>query len=99
MQALLPDAGVCVHFSTGANRRGTSFGGVAALLGRCSSEDFIATAMQQYGLILADIGSAMYVTGSSASENASNGIGLRWNLDDIFASWNSPAGRRTARRR
>jgi hypothetical protein len=45
----------------------------------------IAHAMQQYGLILADIGSAMYVTGSSASVNANNQINLVWNSDDIFA--------------
>jgi hypothetical protein len=46
----------------------------------------VARAMQQYGLILADIGSAMYVTGSSAAVNASNGISLAWDLNDIFAS-------------
>jgi hypothetical protein len=46
----------------------------------------VARAMQQYGLILADVGSAMYVTGASASVNATNGIGLTWNLNDIFAS-------------
>jgi hypothetical protein len=46
----------------------------------------IAHAMQQYGLILADIGSAMYVSGSSASVDSSNNISLTWNLNDIFAS-------------
>jgi hypothetical protein len=47
----------------------------------------IARAMQQYGLILADIGSPMYVTGTSASVNSSNQISLVWNTDnDIFAS-------------
>lgn len=46
----------------------------------------VARAMQQYGLILADIGSAMYVTGASAAENASNGISLTWDQNDIFAS-------------
>jgi len=45
----------------------------------------VARAMQQYGLILADIGSAMFVTGASASENATNGISLVWNQNDIFA--------------
>jgi hypothetical protein len=45
----------------------------------------VAHAMQLYGLILADIGSAMYVTGASASENATNGISLVWNQNDIFA--------------
>jgi hypothetical protein len=46
----------------------------------------VARAMQQYGLIVADIGSAMYVTGTSASENANGQISQTWNLDDIFAS-------------
>jgi hypothetical protein len=46
----------------------------------------VARAMQQYGLILADIGSAMYVTGASASENATNGISFVWNQNDIFAA-------------
>ena len=42
--------------------------------------------MQQYGLIVADIGSAMYVTGTSESMTADNTADLKWNLDDIFAS-------------
>jgi hypothetical protein len=46
----------------------------------------LARAMQQYGLILADVGSAMFVTGASASENASNSNSLLWNQNDIFAS-------------
>ena len=46
----------------------------------------VATAMQQYGLILADVGSAMFVTGTSAAMDANNNISLTWNLDDIFAS-------------
>ncbi|HTQ37571.1 MAG TPA: IPT/TIG domain-containing protein, partial [Pirellulales bacterium] len=46
----------------------------------------IARAMQQYGLIVADIGSAMYVTGASAAVDANNNIALTWNTDDIFAS-------------
>jgi hypothetical protein len=46
----------------------------------------LARAMQQYGLILADVGSAMFVTGTSASENASNSNSLLWNQNDIFAS-------------
>jgi hypothetical protein len=46
----------------------------------------VARAMQQYGLILADVGSAMFVTGTSASENATNGISLVWNQNDIFAA-------------
>ena len=39
-----------------------------------SSDPAIAQAMQQYGLIVADIGGPMYVTGASASVNASNAI-------------------------
>jgi hypothetical protein len=46
----------------------------------------VARAMQQYGLIVADIGSAMYVTGDSAAVDANNNISLTWNLNDIFAS-------------
>ena len=45
----------------------------------------VARAMQQYGLILADVGSAMFVTGASAAINATNGISLTWNQNDIFA--------------
>ena len=44
----------------------------------------IARAMQQYGLILADIGSSMYVTGSSASGNATNQLQLAWNMNDVL---------------
>ncbi|MBS0261857.1 MAG: IPT/TIG domain-containing protein [Planctomycetes bacterium] len=46
----------------------------------------IARAMQKYGLILADIGSAMYITGTSASVDANNQISQTWNVNDIFAS-------------
>jgi hypothetical protein len=52
----------------------------------------IAHAMQQYGLILADIGSAMYVTGTSASENASNQINLVWNMSDVLGLRSLAAG-------
>jgi hypothetical protein len=44
----------------------------------------IARAMQQYGLILADIGSSMYVTGASASGNATNQLQLVWNMNDVL---------------
>jgi hypothetical protein len=44
----------------------------------------IAHAMQQYGLVLADIGSAMYVTGTSAAEDASNNISATWNMNDVL---------------
>jgi hypothetical protein len=46
----------------------------------------LARAMQQYGLIVADIGSAMYVTGTSASVDANNNIHLTWDLNDILAT-------------
>ncbi|HEV2328001.1 MAG TPA: IPT/TIG domain-containing protein [Verrucomicrobiae bacterium] len=45
----------------------------------------VAHAMQQYGLILADGGSAMYVTGASAAVNATNGINLVWDLNDVLS--------------
>ncbi len=44
----------------------------------------IARAMQQYGLIVADAGSAMFVTGTSAAKNATNGISLTWNMNDVL---------------
>lgn len=46
----------------------------------------VARAMQQYGLVLADVGSSMYVTGASGSVNATNGLTLVWDQNDIFAS-------------
>jgi hypothetical protein len=52
----------------------------------------IAAAMQQYGLVLADIGSAMYVTGTSASETANNTIGLTWNMNDVLGLAGLTAG-------
>ena len=45
----------------------------------------VAHAMQQYGLILADIGSSMYVTGASAAINSTNGISLVWDLNDVLS--------------
>lgn len=48
----------------------------------------IARAMQQYGLIVADIGSPMFVTGASATiDNVdSPSTDLTWDINDIFAS-------------
>lgn len=46
----------------------------------------VARAMQQYGLVLADVGSAMYVTGASGSVDANNNLSLVWDQNDIFAS-------------
>jgi autotransporter passenger strand-loop-strand repeat protein len=60
---------------------------INALIGNMPPESqVLARAMQQYGLIVADIGSAMYVSGASASVDANNNLGLTWNLNDIFAS-------------
>jgi hypothetical protein len=44
----------------------------------------LARAMQQYGLIVADVGSAMFVTGASASMNANNGISHTWDMTDVL---------------
>ncbi len=44
----------------------------------------IAIAMQQYGLILADIGSPMYVTGTSGSVDANNSLSLVWDMNDVL---------------
>jgi hypothetical protein len=46
----------------------------------------VAHAMQQYGLVLADVGSSMYVTGASGSVNATNGLTLVWDNNDINGS-------------
>ena len=48
----------------------------------------VARAMQQYGLIVADIGSAMYVTGASSTvDNVDSPTSkLTWNTNDIFAT-------------
>jgi hypothetical protein len=43
----------------------------------------IARAMQDYGLILADNGSDFFFSGASSSVNASNGLTLTWNDNDI----------------
>jgi hypothetical protein len=44
----------------------------------------VAHAMQQYGLVLADIGSAMYVTGSSSAQDANNNISQTWDMNDVL---------------
>jgi hypothetical protein len=43
----------------------------------------IAQAMKDYGLIVADNGSAFYVSGASYSVNSSNQFALTWNDNDI----------------
>jgi len=52
----------------------------------------IAQAMQQYGLILADIGSPMFVTGTSASQDANNNVNLIWNMNDVLGLESLTAG-------
>lgn len=43
----------------------------------------IAQALKDYGLIVADNGSAFYLTGTSYSPNATNGFALTWDDNDI----------------
>lgn len=52
-----------------------------ALMGPQSQ--ILARAMQQYGLIVADIGSAMFVTGASGSVDAGNHLSLVWDMTDV----------------
>jgi hypothetical protein len=71
----------------GSRLRLASTPAISALISNMPPESqVIARAMQQYGLILADIGSAMYVTGASASVDATNNISLTWDVNDLFAS-------------
>jgi len=46
----------------------------------------IAQALKDYGLILADNGSAFFFTGASYSPNATNGFALTWDDNDIQSS-------------
>ncbi len=43
----------------------------------------VAQALKDYGLIVADNGSAFYINGASYSVNATNGFALTWNDNDI----------------
>jgi hypothetical protein len=43
----------------------------------------VAQALKDYGLIVADNGSAFYMTGASYAPNATNGFSLTWNDNDI----------------
>jgi hypothetical protein len=43
----------------------------------------VAQALKDYGLIVADNGSAFYMTGASYSPNATNGFSLTWDDNDI----------------
>jgi hypothetical protein len=71
----------------GSRLRLANTAAVNALINNMPPESqVIARAMQKYGLILADIGSAMYVTGTSASMDSNNQINLTWNMNDVLAS-------------
>jgi len=81
-----------VNTSAGANK--LPFGARLRLMNTPSVNAIISTlgpqaqivahAMQQYGLVLADIGSSMYITGSSATVNTNNVTSFTWNMDDIL---------------
>jgi hypothetical protein len=43
----------------------------------------VAQALKDYGLVLADNGSAFFISGASYSVNATNGFALTWNDNDI----------------
>jgi hypothetical protein len=83
-----------VHESQGANNlplgarlRLANTPAIDTLISNMPPESqIIATAMQQYGLMVTDIGSPMFVSGASASVDANNNISLTWDLNDIFAS-------------
>lgn len=56
----------------------------AVISGLQPQAQVIAHAMQQYGLVLADIGSAMYISGTSSAQDSNNNISLTWNMDDVL---------------
>jgi hypothetical protein len=75
------------HVPLGARLRLMNTPAVNAIISAMPVESqIVARAMQQYGLVVADIGSAMYVTGASASVDANNAIDQTWDMNDIFAS-------------
>jgi hypothetical protein len=77
----------------GARLRLENTAAVNSLISAMGPEaQIIAHAMQQYGLMLADIGSSMYVTGTSASEDANNNIQFTWNMNDVLGLRSLTAG-------
>jgi len=73
------------HLPFGSRLRLKNSSTVNALIATMGPESqIVAHAMQHYGLILADIGSSMYVTGTSAAINPTNGISLVWDMNDIL---------------
>jgi hypothetical protein len=58
---------------------------VNALISTMGPEaQIIATAMQQYGLVLADGGSAMFVTGASGAVDTNNNLSQTWDMNDVL---------------
>src|SRR5204862_368455 len=55
----------------------------AAIGGMGPQAQVVARAMQQYGLVLADNGGAMYVTGAPAAVGAGNQVTLVWDMADV----------------
>jgi hypothetical protein len=83
---MVSESETATNLPLGARMRLANTPAINTLISNMPPESqIIARAMQQYGLILADIGSAMYVTGTSASIDASNNISLVWDQNDIFA--------------
>jgi hypothetical protein len=73
------------HLPFGARLRLMNTPAVNAVISTLGPQaQILAHTMQQYGLVLADIGSAMYVTGTSASQDANNAINFTWNMDDVL---------------
>src|SRR5207253_437029 len=69
----------------GAHLRLMNTAAVNAVIATLGPEaQIIARAMQQYGLILADIGSNMFVSGTSGSVDANNNLSLTWNMNDVL---------------
>jgi hypothetical protein len=77
----------------GARLRLQNTAAVNAVIATLGPEaQIIAHAMQQYGLVLADIGSAMYVTGDSGSVDANNNLNLVWDMNDVLGLHKLTAG-------
>jgi hypothetical protein len=75
------------NLSLGSRLRLQNTPAVNALINNMPPQSqIIARAMQQYGLIVADIGSAMYVGGAPASVDANNNNNLVWDMTDLLAS-------------
>ena len=61
--------------------------GTSTTPGMPPESKIIAQAMQKYGLVLADIGSAMYVTGTSASQATNNSIAETGHVRHTCQQW------------